>query len=82
MPTATVTSKGQITLPLGVRRALGLTAGDKVDFVEFEGGYKLIPIREDVRALKGRFAGRVRAPASIEDMEQAIAGEAARGGRG
>jgi AbrB family looped-hinge helix DNA binding protein len=33
MPTSTLTSKGQITLPQAVRTALGLEAGDKLDFV-------------------------------------------------
>ncbi len=35
MPAATLTSKGQITLPLAVRAALGLHAGSKVDFELF-----------------------------------------------
>jgi bifunctional DNA-binding transcriptional regulator/antitoxin component of YhaV-PrlF toxin-antitoxin module len=30
MPTATFASKGQITLPLAVRLALGLTVGQKM----------------------------------------------------
>lgn len=38
MATATLTSKGQITLPAEVRRELDLDAGDKVDFVPIEGG--------------------------------------------
>ena len=59
MPTSTLTSKGQITLPQAVRQALGLETGDKIDFVEVEGGYKLVALRKDVRGLKGRFAGRV-----------------------
>lgn len=77
MATTTVTSKGQITLPRDVRRALGLDAGDKVDFVAVEGGFKLVPLRKDVRALKGRFADRVKRPVSIEEMDEAIAQSAA-----
>ena len=34
MSTATVSSKGQITLPLEVRLALHVDAGDRVEFVE------------------------------------------------
>ncbi len=37
MTTAKVTSKGQITIPKPVRDRLGLRSGDKVDFIE-EGG--------------------------------------------
>ncbi|MCP5157686.1 MAG: AbrB/MazE/SpoVT family DNA-binding domain-containing protein [Ectothiorhodospiraceae bacterium] len=77
MQASTVTSEGQITLPPDVRRALGLRAGDKVEFVATENGYELVPVRKDVRALKGRFAGRVEPAASIDRMEQATADAAA-----
>lgn len=77
MPTSTLTSKGQITLPHTVRKALGLDTGDKVDFVEVPGGYKLVPLRKDIRTLKGRFAGRVDKPVSVEEMDEAIAEAAA-----
>ena len=77
MPTSTVTSKGQITLPRDIRRALGLDVGDKVDFVEVEGGFKIVPLRKDVRTLRGRFAGRVKRPVTIKEMDDAIAQSAA-----
>jgi antitoxin PrlF len=80
--TSTVTTKGQITLPRDVRRALGLEAGDKVDFVEVEGGYKLVPLRKDVRALKGRFARRVERAVTLDEMEEAIAQAAVENERG
>lgn len=81
MPTSTVTTKGQITLPRDVRKALALDAGDKVDFVAVEGGFKLVPLRKDVRAVKGRFAGRVDRPVTIDEMEEAIAQSAAESAR-
>ena len=77
MPVATLTSKGQITLPLAVRTALGLSAGNQVDFVPLDGGFKVVPVRNEVSALKGRFAGRVKKAVSIEAMNEAIATEAA-----
>lgn len=73
MPTSTLTSKGQITLPQQVRKTLGLSVGDKVDFVEDAGGYRLVPLHNDIRKLKGRFAGRVKRSVSLEEMDQAIA---------
>jgi AbrB family looped-hinge helix DNA binding protein len=79
MPTATMTSKGQITVPQAVRTALGLHAGTKVDFVPIAGGFKVVPLRTGSSALKGRFAGRVTKPVSIEQMDEAIAAEAALG---
>jgi len=42
MATATVTSKGQITIPARVRAALGLEAGSRVEFVEIEEGQYLM----------------------------------------
>ena len=33
VPTTTITSKGQVTLPVKVRRLLKLKAGDKVKFI-------------------------------------------------
>ncbi|MBU1396793.1 MAG: AbrB/MazE/SpoVT family DNA-binding domain-containing protein [Gammaproteobacteria bacterium] len=38
MPTATMTTKGQITIPAAVRAALGIEAGDRVEFVPVEPG--------------------------------------------
>ena len=77
MPIATLTSKGQITLPMAVRTALSLGAGNQVDFVRRGASFVLLPVRSDVTALKGRFAGRVKKPVSIEAMDQAIAAGAA-----
>lgn len=37
MPTAKVTSKGQITIPKNVREKLGLREGERVDFEEKDG---------------------------------------------
>ena len=73
MPVATLTSKGQITLPMSVRNALGLSAGAQVDFVPVDGSFVLVPVRSDVASLKGRFAGRVKKPVSVEAMNEAIA---------
>ena len=77
MPIATLTSKGQITLPMAVRTALSLGAGNQIDFVRRGASFVLLPVRSDVTALKGRFAGRVKKPVSIEAMDQAIAAGAA-----
>ena len=75
MPTATLTSKGQITLPQAVRQSLGLHAGTKVDFVAVADGFKIVPLRKEAIGLKGRFAGRNSQPVSVEAMDEAIAAE-------
>jgi antitoxin PrlF len=72
MSTATLTTKGQITIPLAVRRKLGLDAGDRVEFVELAPGeFALKPATEDVRSLKGMIRRTVR-PVSIGAMNAAI----------
>jgi len=45
--TAKITSKGQITVPIEVRRSLGVRAGDRVAFEEREGEMRVIPIRTE-----------------------------------
>jgi len=73
MPAATVTSKGQITIPAPVRVALGLDAGDRVEFVELERGrFAIVPATVPLRGLKG-IIRKPEKPVSIEDMNTAIA---------
>ncbi len=72
MSTATLTSKGQITIPLAVRRKLGLDTGDRVEFVELvPGEFAFKPSTEDVRSLKGMIRAPAR-PVSIAAMNAAI----------
>lgn len=69
MAIATLTSKGRITLPLSVRKALRLLPGAKVDFVAQSDGFKVVARDTHVSTLKGRFAGRVAKPVSLEAMD-------------
>ncbi len=73
MAVATLTSKGQITLPAAVRKKLGLAPGDQVDFVESGDGFALVPVSKHPSVLRGRFVGRVSKPVSIDEMNEAIA---------
>lgn len=73
MATATITSKGQITIPVEVRNALRIDAGDRVEFVEVgPGRYEFIAATRSVTALKGMF-GKSKKAVSVEDMNAAIA---------
>ena len=77
MAGATVTSKGQITLPKSVRDRLGLEAGDRVEFIEAEQGFLVVPATRDIRSLKG-LVPRPKKAVSLEGMNRAIAKQAAR----
>jgi antitoxin PrlF len=73
MAAATLTSKGQITIPAAVREVLGVDAGDRVEFVEVAPGrFELIAATRSVTALKGMF-GKPRRSVSIEEMNAVIA---------
>jgi antitoxin PrlF len=72
MTTATLTTKGQITIPVEVRNALQVEAGDRVDFIEIAPGrYEFVAATNEITALKGMF-GKPKKTASIQDMNAAI----------
>lgn len=80
MATATLTGQGRITIPIEVRRALRLDAGDRVEFVEVEQGrFGIVPATRSVTVLKGML-GKPKRTVSIDEMNAAIAkrGAAAR----
>ncbi|MEW6345928.1 MAG: AbrB/MazE/SpoVT family DNA-binding domain-containing protein [Pseudomonadota bacterium] len=74
MASATVTSKGQVTIPVDVRTRLGLETGDRIEFVlnESTGRYEVVPATRSVTALKGIIRKPAR-PVTIEEMNAAIA---------
>jgi antitoxin PrlF len=77
--TATLTSKGQLTVPKSVRDALGLDSGDRVEFVETEKGeFAIIAATRSIQELNGKYRGRRSKPVSIEEMNAAIRRRAAR----
>lgn len=54
---ATITSKGQITVPLEVRKILGVRAGDKLMFEDDESGVRVRPVRSQSTFSKYRGIG-------------------------
>jgi antitoxin PrlF len=79
MAAATVTSKGQITIPARVRVALGVDAGDRIEFVEVgKGEFNIFAATRSVRELNGMLYRKGRKPVSIEEMNAAIAEGASR----
>jgi antitoxin PrlF len=82
MAVATLTSKGQTTIPKEIRDLLGLAPGDKLDFVvESDGRVVLRPATRDVRELRGMLHKKGRKPVSLEEMDRAIAEGATRSRR-
>ncbi|MCY4045884.1 MAG: AbrB/MazE/SpoVT family DNA-binding domain-containing protein [Cellvibrionales bacterium] len=71
MTSATVTAKGQITVPAAVRKALHIEAGDRIEFVEVaEGKFEILAASKDAKQLKGMISTNKKI--SIEQMNQAI----------
>ncbi len=60
---ATLTSKGQITIPVKIRRKLGLEPGQVLDFDEEAPFLKAIPVFDEdaMRAVQGCARGRLGA---------------------
>jgi AbrB family looped-hinge helix DNA binding protein len=73
MVAATVTSRGQITIPAEVRKILCLKPGDRVQFLEGEHGECILKrATGSIMDLKGcvRWTGK---PVTIEEMNETIA---------
>lgn len=78
MPDATMTSKGQLTVPVEVRRRLGLKAGSRVSFEPTGAGtYEFVARTGSIKDLKGILRGRVPTTVTLEQMDEAIAAGAA-----
>jgi antitoxin PrlF len=73
MATASVTSKGQITIPVKVREELGIKAGTQIAFLKNEhGDYVIKPKTGSIMNLKGMFKWN-GPPVTIEEMHDGIA---------
>ena len=67
MSTATLTTKGQITIPAAVRASLGLETGSRIEFINVDNGqYLMMAATSPVQALKGL----LRKPSSVISIEK------------
>lgn len=72
MPTATMTSKGQITVPKDVRAALGVRPGDRLAFrIGDDGTITVEAETVDLRSLRGIVRPAVRG-VTVEAMGETI----------
>ncbi len=71
MASATVTSKGQITIPAEIRKRLKLNAGDRLDFIEngSSGRFEIVAANVPLVSLLGILPKPER-PVTIEEMNE------------
>ena len=75
---AVVTSKGQLTLPKGIREHLGLKAGSRLDFhVNAQGWLLARPVNNTALGLAGALRRPGQAAVSLEAMDAAVQATAA-----
>jgi len=73
MALATITTKGQVTIPKSVRDSLMLSTGDKIEFVVTNKREALIrPISKKVDEVFGILHKPGRKTASVEEMDEKI----------
>lgn len=74
MPNATLTSKGQVTIPVEVREKLGLKTGDRLEFRVrgAEAAVRKSALRS-VRSLYGLLRREGRRALTVEEMNDAVA---------
>jgi AbrB family looped-hinge helix DNA binding protein len=71
---STLTSKGQITIPKGLRESMSIDTGDKVEFIINEQNEIVIkPITKKAIEVFGQLSKyKKNSPVSIEEMNEAI----------
>jgi antitoxin PrlF len=70
MSVATITSKGQVTIPKEVREKLGLRAGDQLDFqVEPDGGLRATPVSRKVDQVFGMLSSKSRSGKALSSAD-------------
>ena len=79
-PASTISSKGQVTVPIEVRHRLGLHAGDRVEFVFTDGRTYLQPVRSEVNPFVA-FMGSLPAFSTKEEIDAWVS-ELRDGGQG
>ena len=72
MATAALTSKGQLTIPISIRKKLGLQPGDQVLFIEREDGEVVVRAKKgNLMNVYGMFKSSGK-PSSVEEMDEAV----------
>ena len=73
MAEATLTTKGQVTIPKSVRDHLKIETGARLDFIiEDDGTVVLRPVTRHVRDLDGLLHRPARRPVTVDEMNESI----------
>jgi AbrB family looped-hinge helix DNA binding protein len=78
MPHSTVTTKGQATIPLQVRKLLNIKPSDKVFFRISKGKVLLEAKKKDPMSLFGKYRHKSKKKVTVEQMNKAILEEASK----
>lgn len=71
-PSSTISTKGQVTVPLEIRRRLGLKEGDRVEFVVDNGQTILRPARSSENPFE-KYIGKLPAFESAREINEWVA---------
>jgi len=75
---ATLTSKGQVTLPAAIRAALKLDAGTRLDFaLQADGSIRVVPVSRDPLAIGTVLPKPPRGSVGESEIRAAVATRAA-----
>lgn len=77
MLSSSVTTKGQVTIPIELREKLGIKPGDRVGFIDEDGRIVLQRQETNIEAVFGMV--KASKGVTLERMEQAIAAGRSRG---
>ncbi len=73
MPTATITTKGQVTIPKKVRDDLHLNTGDVIEIVIIRDGEAVMrPVTKKVSEVFSKLRENVKRTVSVEEMNEAV----------
>jgi len=74
MAQATLSSKGQITIPKKIREKMNLHAGDEIYFTEEkDGNFKISSPKKSIKNLRGILHRPGQKALSVEEMDEEIA---------
>lgn len=75
MELSTLTSKGQFTIPVDLRRKLELHAGDRLNCFVEDDRLIVVPAKGSIKNLKG-CVPKPKKPVSLDEMKAAVLDEA------